>query len=86
MTAGAMVIVPTYNERANLPVLIAELMKQAGVRVLVVDDHSPDGTGEVADQLAREHSGRIDGSAPHRPPRPGPVLHRRHQAGARRAG
>jgi len=59
VTASAMVIVPTYNERANLPVLIAELMKQAGVRVLVVDDHSPDGTGEVADQLAREHSGRI---------------------------
>jgi len=54
-----MVIVPTYNERANLPVLIAELMKQPGVRVLVVDDHSPDGTGAVADELAREHSGRI---------------------------
>ena len=54
-----MVIVPTYNERANLPVLIAGLMEQAGVRVLVVDDHSPDGTGEVADQLARQHSGRI---------------------------
>ncbi len=59
MTARAIVIVPTYNERANLPVLVAELMKLEGIRVLVVDDHSPDGTGEIADQLARVHPARI---------------------------
>jgi len=56
----AMVIVPTYNERANLPVLLAGLMKHAGVRVLVVDDQSPDGTGDIADRLARDYPGRVD--------------------------
>jgi dolichol-phosphate mannosyltransferase len=56
---SAIVIVPTYNERANLPILVAELMKHPGVRVLVVDDQSPDGTGEVADGLARAHPGRV---------------------------
>ena len=56
----AMVIVPTYNERANLPVLLAGLMKHGGVRVLVVDDQSPDGTGAIADGLARDYPGRID--------------------------
>ena len=58
--ARALVIVPTYNERDNLPVLIAELMQQPNVRVLVVDDQSPDGTGAVADGLARTHAGRVD--------------------------
>jgi dolichol-phosphate mannosyltransferase len=56
----ATVIVPTYNERANLPVLLAGLMEHAGVRVLVVDDQSPDGTGDIADALAREYPGRVD--------------------------
>jgi dolichol-phosphate mannosyltransferase len=58
--ARALVIVPTYNERENLPVLVGELMRQPDVRVLVVDDQSPDGTGGVADGLARGHPGRID--------------------------
>ena len=56
----ALVVVPTYNERANLPVLVAALMQHAGVRVLVVDDQSPDGTGDVAEDLARRHPGRVD--------------------------
>jgi dolichol-phosphate mannosyltransferase len=56
----ALVIVPTYNERENLPVLVNELMGQDNVRVLVVDDGSPDGTGDIADSLARTHDGRID--------------------------
>ena len=51
---------PTYNERENLPVLVDALLRHAHVRVLVVDDQSPDGTGEVADALARAHPGRID--------------------------
>src|SRR4029077_14596138 len=55
----ALVVVPTYNELANLPVLAAGLMEQANLRLLVVDDQSPDGTGRLADQLASEHSGRI---------------------------
>ena len=56
----ALVIVPTYNERENLPVLVNQLMQHADVRVLVVDDQSPDGTGDVADALARTYAGRVD--------------------------
>ena len=41
----ALVIVPTYNERANLPTLVAGVLAHAGVRMLIVDDQSPDGTG-----------------------------------------
>jgi dolichol-phosphate mannosyltransferase len=57
---SALVIVPTYNERSNLPALITGLLQHPGVRVLVVDDASPDGTGEVADALAREHPDRVE--------------------------
>jgi len=56
----ALVIVPTYNERENLPVLVTQLMDQPNVSVLVVDDHSPDDTGAVADALARDYPGRIE--------------------------
>lgn len=65
----ALVIVPTFNERANLPLLVQGLVAHEGVRVLVVDDRSPDGTGELADALAREHPGRL--SVMHRTERPG---------------
>jgi dolichol-phosphate mannosyltransferase len=57
---SALVIVPTYNERENLPVLVAQLMQQPNVSVLVVDDQSPDATGEVAESLARDYPGRIE--------------------------
>jgi dolichol-phosphate mannosyltransferase len=56
----ALVIVPTYNERANLPILVSSLMNQEGLRVMIVDDQSPDGTGDVADGLARQYPGRIE--------------------------
>lgn len=59
MSLSALVIIPTYNERANLPVLVAGLMKHAGVHVLVVDDNSPDGTGAVAESLGTEYDGRV---------------------------
>src|SRR3954454_3962834 len=53
MDEKAIVIVPTYNERDNLPVLLQKVMAQpARVDVLVVDDNSPDGTGKIADELA----------------------------------
>lgn len=59
MSRSALVVIPTYNERANLPILVRGLMEHADVRVLVVDDQSPDGTGEVADTLGREFAGRV---------------------------
>lgn len=53
MAAEALIIVPTYNERENLPQLIKRLMAQPVVLdVLVVDDNSPDGTGQLADSIA----------------------------------
>jgi dolichol-phosphate mannosyltransferase len=49
----ATVCLPTYNERENLEPMLRALGRH-GVRVLVIDDNSPDGTGELADELARE--------------------------------
>jgi dolichol-phosphate mannosyltransferase len=49
----ATVCVPTYNERGNLEPMLRAL-GEFGVRVLVIDDNSPDGTGELADRLAAE--------------------------------
>ena len=57
---NAVVIVPTYNERENIPPLVEALLRHDGVRVLVVDDQSPDGTGAVADDMAARHPGRVD--------------------------
>ena len=49
----AFVIIPTYNEQDNLQRLIEQVLQQdASLQVLVVDDNSPDGTGELADKLA----------------------------------
>jgi len=59
VSAQALVVVPTHNERGNLPALVTGLMKHDGVRLMVVDDQSPDGTGALADALAVEHPGRI---------------------------
>ena len=56
---SALVVAPTYNERENLPLLVAGLMQHPNVRLLVVDDDSPDGTGNLAEELARRHQGRI---------------------------
>ena len=53
------VIVPTYNERENLRALVAELLRIPDLRILVVDDGSPDGTGAEADRLVGEHDGRV---------------------------
>ena len=50
---GAVICLPTYNERDNLERMI-EALEPLGVRVLVIDDNSPDGTGEIADRLAAE--------------------------------
>ncbi|MBM7369382.1 polyprenol monophosphomannose synthase [Gordonia hydrophobica] len=57
--AGALVVIPTFNERENLPIIVGRLLQaQSGIHVLVVDDSSPDGTGDVAEQLAADDAGR----------------------------
>jgi dolichol-phosphate mannosyltransferase len=50
--SDAVVLIPTYNERENLPSIVAEVLRSAPVDVLVIDDNSPDGTGQVADGMA----------------------------------
>ena len=56
---AALVVVPTYNERENLPLLLDGLLRHANVRVLVVDDGSPDGTGTIADEWSARHPDRV---------------------------
>lgn len=54
--AAALVVIPTYNERETLPAIVkAVLDLPGGWRLLVADDSSPDGTGELADDLAAKH-------------------------------
>ena len=66
-----MVVTPTYNEADNLPILVKELLALdvPGLEILVVDDDSPDGTGQVADTLVEQHGGRVH------------VLHRKGKMG-----
>lgn len=66
---SSLVIVPTYNERDNLPFVVAALQRIPHVNVLIVDDASPDGTGDVADALVAASDGRVS------------VLHRTGQRG-----
>src|SRR2546423_1462755 len=70
---NTLVVVPTFNERQNLPPLAQRLLAlPSPVDLLVVDDNSPDGTGKVADELAARH-GTIH------------VLHRNEKNGLGRA-
>jgi dolichol-phosphate mannosyltransferase len=55
---NALVLIPTYNEKDSLP-RIVPLVLQHDVRLLVIDDGSPDGTGALADELARQYAGRM---------------------------
>jgi len=65
-----LVIIPTYDERENLPQIVGMVMEQdEGLDVLVVDDASPDGTGQVAEELAAQFRGRVH------------VLHRKEKEG-----
>ena len=68
------IVLPTYNEAENLPKLVSALLSlQLNLTVLVVDDNSPDGTGAIADDLRKQHPGKVD------------VLHRTGKLGLRSA-
>jgi len=71
-SARVTVVLPTYNEAGNLPVIVDELLDLplTGLRVLVADDNSPDGTGKIADELAERYgANRI--AVMHRPGKQG---------------
>jgi dolichol-phosphate mannosyltransferase len=51
-TRKALVVLATYNERENLPIVLQRIWAATDIDVLVVDDNSPDGTGQVADRIA----------------------------------
>ncbi|MEO8357716.1 MAG: polyprenol monophosphomannose synthase [Chloroflexota bacterium] len=68
------IVLPTYNEAENLPKLVSALFSlPLDLGVLVVDDNSPDGTGPIADVLAKQYAGRMN------------VLHRTGKLGLRSA-
>jgi dolichol-phosphate mannosyltransferase len=68
------IVLPTYNEAENLPKLVSALfMLPLDLRVLVADDNSPDGTGEIAEELSGTYLGRVS------------VLHRTGKLGLRSA-
>jgi dolichol-phosphate mannosyltransferase len=68
------IILPTYNEAENLPKLVSALLSlPLDLTLLVVDDHSPDDTGKIADELSARHNGKVV------------VLHRAGKLGLRSA-
>jgi dolichol-phosphate mannosyltransferase len=69
--AVMMVVVPTYNERENLPAFVSALFALGipELEILVVDDNSPDGTGQLAESLRAQYDGRLH------------VLHRQKKEG-----
>ena len=73
------VVVPTYNEADNLPILAERLLglPLPNLRIVVADDNSPDGTGTIADELADAANSRADGRMT--------VLHRKAKEGIGRA-
>lgn len=77
--APVVVVVPTYNEAGNLPDLVRRVfaLKLTNLRLIVVDDNSPDGTGRIADELAAEIN-------EHRPDAMS-VIHRQGKEGIGRA-
>ncbi|MGB1252370.1 MAG: polyprenol monophosphomannose synthase [Candidatus Promineifilaceae bacterium] len=71
MLNKTVVVVPTYNEAENIDAFVRTIFALGveGLKILIVDDNSPDGTGRMADELANEFEGYLS------------VLHRSHKAG-----
>ncbi len=55
-----LVVLPTYNERPNIAKITEGILAHDFTRLLVVDDGSPDGTGQIADELAAASGGRME--------------------------
>ena len=70
--AAVTVVLPTYQEADNIPLITEALLKLPlpNLRILVADDNSPDGTGQIAENLARDH-GRDRIAVVHRPGKEG---------------
>ncbi|MCA9913957.1 MAG: polyprenol monophosphomannose synthase [Anaerolineae bacterium] len=68
---SVMVVLPTYNERENLPQMVAALfaLEIPNLQILVVDDNSPDGTGALAEELRQQYDEQVH------------VMHRTEKAG-----
>jgi dolichol-phosphate mannosyltransferase len=60
MARDSLVITPTYNELATLKHLVESVLNAGPFDMLIVDDNSPDGTGELAERAAEEHRGRVN--------------------------
>ena len=68
------IVLPTYNEAENLPKLVSAIFSlPLDLKMLVVDDNSPDGTGKIAEELAKKYKNRVE------------VLHRAGKLGLRSA-
>ena len=65
------IVVPTYNEKDNLPILVEALFELdiEDLHILIVDDNSPDGTGKIADEIKGKNPTRVS------------VLHRKGKLG-----
>src|SRR4029077_15576849 len=66
---STLVVIPTFNEAGNLPRLVPAILATPTVSVLIVDDNSPDGSGQIADDRARADPRRV--SVLHRPAKTG---------------
>ncbi|MDP1719112.1 MAG: polyprenol monophosphomannose synthase [bacterium] len=79
------VVVPTYNEKDNLPVLAEKIfaLKIPDLRLMVVDDNSPDGTGRIADELRNKYASAGSASSPQAGSAQVPitVIHRSEKSG-----
>ncbi|MEJ5203241.1 MAG: polyprenol monophosphomannose synthase [Anaerolineales bacterium] len=55
------IVIPTYNEAENLPKLVSSIFELplSGLNLLIVDDNSPDGSGQIAEELGRQSGGRV---------------------------
>jgi dolichol-phosphate mannosyltransferase len=69
----SVVLIPTYNEVDNLPLVLERVFGTGDFNVIVIDDASPDGTGELAESLKSEYDGRLS------------VIHRKGKDGLGRA-